>query len=148
LKKASETVDAPISGAGRRAKRHARRHGRGQAGTIAQVRNYFDIFGKVFIVGEKNWAGAIAQAAEQHAFVDAFAITSEAFVAGVKGGLDPEVIDVGVQTRAAAKNGATLDKFPKQVLPRTFDFGLPDRAVSCKDIGLAWKSARRCVPMC
>ena len=36
----------------------------------------------------------------------------------------------------SGKNGATMDKFPRHVLPRTFDFGFPIGSV-CKDIGLA-----------
>jgi len=36
----------------------------------------------------------------------------------------------------SGRNGATSDKFPKYVLPRTFDFGFPISSV-CKDISLA-----------
>ena len=65
----------------------------------------------------------------------AFAITAEAYVAGIKAGLDPEVM-MQVFNAGSGRNGATADKFPKYVLPGTFDFGFPISSV-CKDIGLA-----------
>jgi 2-hydroxy-3-oxopropionate reductase len=65
----------------------------------------------------------------------AFAVTAEAFVAGTKGGLDPETM-MAVFNAGSGRNNATSDKFPKYVLPRTFDFGFPISSV-CKDIGLA-----------
>ena len=36
----------------------------------------------------------------------------------------------------SGRSGASQDKFMKQVLPRSFDFGFPVASV-CKDIGLA-----------
>ena len=65
----------------------------------------------------------------------AFAITSEALVAGVKGGLDADTM-LAVINAGSGRNGATEDKFPKWVLPRTFAFGFPIASV-CKDISLA-----------
>ena len=65
----------------------------------------------------------------------AFAITSEAFVAGVRGGLDPQVMMAAINA-GSGRSGASQDKFMKQVLPRSFDFGFPVGSV-CKDIGLA-----------
>ena len=65
----------------------------------------------------------------------AFAITSEAFVAGVRGGLDPQVMMSAINA-GSGRSGASQDKFMKQVLPGSFDFGFPVGSV-CKDIGLA-----------
>jgi 3-hydroxyisobutyrate dehydrogenase-like beta-hydroxyacid dehydrogenase len=52
----------------------------------------------------------------------AIAISSEAFVFGVKGGLDPATM-CEVFNASSGRNTATLDKFPRSVLPGTFDFG-------------------------
>jgi 2-hydroxy-3-oxopropionate reductase len=131
-----DTVDAPVSGGAAGAK-----NGRlammvaGSPAAVERVRSLFDVFGKVFIVGEQPGQGQLLKLLNNMLSTTAFAITSEAFVAGVKGGLDPEVM-MSVINAGSGKNGATLDKFPKHVLPGTFDFGFPVSSV-CKDIGLA-----------
>jgi 2-hydroxy-3-oxopropionate reductase len=136
LEKGIETVDAPISGGVAGAQKGTLAvMAAGKSEAIAQVSELFDIFGKVFIVGEKAGQAQLLKLLNNMLSSTAFAITSEAFVAGVKGGLDPEVM-MSVFNAGSGKNGATLDKFPKQVLPRTFDFGFPIGSV-CKDIGLA-----------
>jgi len=136
LEKGIETVDAPISGGAAGAQKGALAvMAAGKPEAIAQVSELFDIFGKVFIVGEKPGQAQLLKLLNNMLSSTAFAITSEAFVAGVKGGLDPEVM-MSVFNAGSGKNGATLDKFPKQVLSRTFDFGFPIGSV-CKDIGLA-----------
>jgi len=136
LAKGIETVDAPISGGAAGAQKGTLAvMAAGKPEAIAQVRALFDIFGKVFVVGEKPGQAQLLKLLNNMLSSTAFAITSEAFVAGVKGGLEPEVM-MSVINAGSGKNGATLDKFPKQVLPRTFDFGFPIGSV-CKDIGLA-----------
>lgn len=136
LKKSIDTVDAPISGGAAGAQKGTLAvMAAGKPEAVARVRDLFDIFGKVFVVGEKPGQAQLLKLLNNMLSSTAFAITSEAFVAGVKGGLDPEVM-MSVINAGSGKNGATLDKFPKQVLPRTFDFGFPIGSV-CKDIGLA-----------
>jgi 2-hydroxy-3-oxopropionate reductase len=136
LEKGIETVDAPISGGAAGAQKGTLAvMAAGKPEAITQVRELFDIFGKVFIVGEKAGQAQLLKLLNNMLSSTAFAITSEAFVAGVKGGLDPEVM-MSVFNAGSGKNGATLDKFPNQVLSRTFDFGFPIGSV-CKDIGLA-----------
>jgi 2-hydroxy-3-oxopropionate reductase len=136
LAKGIETVDAPISGGAAGAQKGTLAvMAAGKPSAVAQVRPLFDIFGKVFLVGKKPGQAQLLKLLNNMLSSTAFAITSEAFVAGVKGGLDPEVM-MSVINAGSGKNGATLDKFPKQVLPRTFDFGFPIGSV-CKDIGLA-----------
>jgi 3-hydroxyisobutyrate dehydrogenase-like beta-hydroxyacid dehydrogenase len=48
--------------------------------------------------------------------------TSEAVVMGVKSGLDPKVM-IDVINAGSGLNTASRDKFPRSVLPRSFDFG-------------------------
>lgn len=131
-----ETVDAPVSGgAAGASKGTLALMIAGKPAVVEQVRPLFDVFGKVFIVGEQPGQGQLLKLLNNMLSTTAFAITSEAFVAGVKGGLDPEVM-MAVINAGSGKNGATLDKFPKHVLPGSFDFGFPVASV-CKDIGLA-----------
>ena len=136
LSKGIDTVDAPISGGAAGAKNGTLTlMVAGKPEAVDQVRPLFDAFGKVFIVGETPGQGQLLKLLNNMLSTTAFAITSEAFVAGVKGGLDPEVM-MSVINAGSGKNGATLDKFPKHVLPGTYDFGFPVSSV-CKDIGLA-----------
>jgi 2-hydroxy-3-oxopropionate reductase len=136
LARGIETVDAPISGGAAGAQKGTlAMMVAGNPVAVAQVRGLFNVFGKVFVVGEKAGQGQLLKLLNNMLSTTAFAITAEAFVAGVKGGLDPEVM-MSVINAGSGKNGATMDKFPKHVLPRTFDFGFPIASV-CKDIGLA-----------
>ena len=52
----------------------------------------------------------------------ALAITAEAMAMGAKAGIDPAVM-IEVMNAGSARNTATLDKFPKAVLPGTYDYG-------------------------
>ncbi|MFJ7794065.1 NAD(P)-dependent oxidoreductase [Pseudomonas sp. NPDC096950] len=136
LARGIETVDAPVSGGAAGAQKGTlAMMVAGKPDAIAEVRELFDVFGKVFVVGEEAGQGQLLKLLNNMLSTTAFAITAEAFVAGVKGGLDPHVM-MSVINAGSGKNGATLDKFPKHVLPRTFDFGFPIGSV-CKDIGLA-----------
>lgn len=136
LKHGIDTVDAPISGgAAGAAKGSLAIMVAGKPEAVAQVRPLFDALGKVFIVGEHPGQGQLLKLLNNMLSTTAFAITAEAYVAGIKGGLDPQVM-MEVINAGSGKNGATLDKFPKHVLPGTFDFGFPVSSV-CKDIGLA-----------
>ncbi|MEQ7921581.1 NAD(P)-dependent oxidoreductase [Xanthomonas sp. WHRI 1810A] len=136
LERGIDTVDAPISGgAAGASKGTLAMMVAGKPEAVARVRPLFDVFGKVFIVGEQPGQGQLLKLLNNMLSTTAFAITSEAFVAGVKGGLDPQVM-MDVINAGSGKNGATLDKFPRHVLPGTFDFGFPVSSV-CKDIGLA-----------
>jgi 2-hydroxy-3-oxopropionate reductase len=76
----------------------------------------------------------------------ALAIGSEALVLGTKAGLDPDVI-LEVVNSGTGRSGASLDKLPKHVLTRKFDFGFPI-ALSAKDARLCLEESDRLgVPM-
>ena len=66
----------------------------------------------------------------------ALAVTSEDMVMGVKAGLDPQIM-IDVINVSSGRNSAVQDKFPRAVLPRTFDFGFAT--------GLSYKDVRLCV---
>jgi 3-hydroxyisobutyrate dehydrogenase len=90
----------------------------------------------VFHVGERPGMGQTMKLTNNLLSAAALAITSEALVMGAKAGLDPktmcEVINAG-----SGRNSATQDKFPRCVLPRTFDFGFP--------LELLYKDVRLCL---
>lgn len=142
-----DLVDAPISGGAAGA----------QAGTlavmvagkpeaVAQVMPLFQVFGKPFVVGTEPGQAQLMKLLNNMLSSTAFAVTAEAFVAGTRGGLDPEVM-MNVFNAGSGRNNATADKFPKYVLGRSFDFGFPISSV-CKDIGLAVDECQKLgVPM-
>ena len=93
-------------------------------------------FGKVFYVGEKAGQAQTLKLANNIMSATAVAITSEAIVMGVKAGLDPKVM-LEVINAGSGRNTASVDKFPRCVLPRTFDVGFA--------AALAYKDVRLCV---
>ena len=68
------------------------------------------------------------------------AATAEVMVTGVKAGLDPQVI-LDVLNAGSGATHASRDKFPRAVLPRTFDFGFAT-GLMVKDIRLYLQEAR------
>lgn len=93
-------------------------------------------FGRVFFVGEEPGQGQVMKLCNNLLAAAAIVLSSEAVVMGVKSGLDPaqmlDIINAG-----SGRNSATQDKFPRAVLPRTFDFGFAT--------GLSYKDVRLCV---
>lgn len=131
-----DLVDAPVSGGAAGAEKGTLAvmvAGRPEA--VDQVRDLLERFGKLFTVGPEAGQAQLLKLLNNMLSSTAFAITSEAFVAGVRGGLDPEVMMAAINA-GSGRSGASQDKFMKQVMPRTFDFGFPIASV-CKDIGLA-----------
>ena len=107
----------------------------GREPAVALVKPMLESFGKLFMVGPQPGQAQLLKLLNNMLSSTAFAITSEAFVAGVRGGLDPQVMMSAINA-GSGRSGASQDKFMKQVLPRSFDFGFPVGSV-CKDIGLA-----------
>jgi 3-hydroxyisobutyrate dehydrogenase-like beta-hydroxyacid dehydrogenase len=131
-----ETVDAPVSGgATGAAKGTLAVMAAGKPRAVARVRGLLGTFGTVFVVGNRPGQGQLLKIINNLLSSTAVAITSEAMVAGVKGGLDPDAM-IAVFNASSGRNTATEDKFPKWVLTRKFAFGHPIAGV-CKDIGLA-----------
>ena len=131
-----DLVDAPVSGGAAGAKSATLAvmvAGRDEA--VAQVADLLTIFGKLFRVGPEPGQAQLLKLLNNMLSSTALAITSEAFVAGIKGGLDPQIMMAAINA-GSGRSGASMDKFMKQILPGTFDFGFPVSSV-CKDIGLA-----------
>jgi 3-hydroxyisobutyrate dehydrogenase-like beta-hydroxyacid dehydrogenase len=93
-------------------------------------------FGKVFYVGEKAGLAQVAKLANNLLAAAALVVSSEAMVMGVKAGLDPKIL-LDIINAGSGRNSATQDKFPRAILPRTFDFGFAT--------GLSYKDVRLCI---
>ena len=130
-------VDAPVSGGLKGARE----------GTLAvmvscakavylELEATLALFGKPFHLGETAGQAQTMKLANNLLAAAAIALTSEAMVMGVKAGLDPNVM-LDVLNAGSGRNSATQDKFPRAILPGTFDFGFAT--------GLSYKDVRLCI---
>jgi 3-hydroxyisobutyrate dehydrogenase-like beta-hydroxyacid dehydrogenase len=130
-------VDSPVSGGVKGA----------QAGTLAVmvsckeetlplVEPMLSIIGKVFYTGANPGQAQVAKLANNILAAGVMVMTSEVMAMGVKAGLDPQTL-LDIIQAGSGKNSAAGDKFPRCVLPGTFDFGFT--------IGLSYKDVRLCV---
>ncbi len=130
-------VDAPVSGglAGAR------------NGTLAVMvsceKSHYDellpvlsTFGKPFHLGTGAGQAQTMKLANNLLAAAALVVSSEAMVMGVKAGLDPRTM-LDVINAGSGRNSATQDKFPRSILPGTFDFGFAT--------GLSYKDVRLCI---
>ena len=129
-------IDSPVSGG----------VGGAEKGTLAvmvsgpradfeTVKPALDVIGKVFFIGEKPGSAQTMKLANNFLSATAMVATSEAVVMGVKAGLDPAVM-IDVINAGSGMNTASRDKFPRAVLPRSFDFGFAT-GLMVKDVRLA-----------
>jgi 3-hydroxyisobutyrate dehydrogenase-like beta-hydroxyacid dehydrogenase len=103
-------------------------------------------FGRPFFLGETAGQAQTMKLANNIMSAAAVAITSEAMVMGVKAGLDPQVM-LDVINAGSGRNTASADKFPRCVLPRTFNVGFA-AALAYKDVRLCVEEAEHTgVPM-
>jgi 3-hydroxyisobutyrate dehydrogenase-like beta-hydroxyacid dehydrogenase len=99
-----------------------------------------DIIGKVFFIGEKPGSAQTMKLANNLLSATAVAATSEAVVMGVKSGLDPAVM-IEVINAGSGMNTASRDKFPRAILPRSFDYGFAT-GLMVKDVRLCLEEMR------
>ena len=134
------TFDCPVSGGKSGA----------AAGTLALMvsgpRAEFDtlepvlkVFGKPFFCGEKPGSAQVMKLCNNMLAATALVASSEAIAMGVKAGLDPALM-CEVINASSGRNSATQDKFPRAVIPQTFDFGFTT-GLSMKDVGLCVSEA-------
>jgi 3-hydroxyisobutyrate dehydrogenase-like beta-hydroxyacid dehydrogenase len=130
-------VDCPVSGG----------VGGAKAGTLAvivscaeatfqEIDPILKTFGKTFYVGAKPGLAQIAKLGNNLLAAAAIVLSSEAVAMGVKAGLDAKVL-VDIINAGSGRNSATQDKFPRAILPGTFDFGFTT--------GLSYKDVRLCI---
>jgi 2-hydroxy-3-oxopropionate reductase len=107
----------------------------GKPPSIAAVRDALTVIGKVFVVGKQPGQAQLMKLLNNMLSTSALAMSMEVFIAGAKGGLDPDTM-VAVINAGSGRNSATEEKIPRSVLTRNFDFGFPVSGAR-KDIGLA-----------
>lgn len=118
----------------------------GPRDSYEKVESILKIFGKPFFMGEKPGLGQTMKLANNLMAACAIAITSEGMAMGMKAGLDPKLM-IDVLNVSSGRSSATEDKWPRSVLPRTFDFGFAT-ALSFKDVRLCVEEAEAMgVPM-
>jgi 3-hydroxyisobutyrate dehydrogenase-like beta-hydroxyacid dehydrogenase len=104
------------------------------------IKPALDVIGKVFFIGEKPGSAQTMKLANNLLSATAVVATSEAVVMGVKSGLDPSVM-IDVINAGSGLNTASRDKFPRSILPRTFDFGFAT-GLMVKDVRLCLEEAK------
>ena len=109
--------------------------------TFATVKPVVEVIGKLFHVGKQPGQGQTMKLLNNLLSATAMAISSEAVVMGVKAGLDPAVM-IDVINSGSGMNTASRDKFPRSVLPRTFDFGFAT-GLMVKDVRLALEEMKQ-----
>jgi 3-hydroxyisobutyrate dehydrogenase-like beta-hydroxyacid dehydrogenase len=88
-----------------------------------QIQPILKVLGKnVFYLGEKPGLAQTMKLINNLLSGTAMLVTCEAFVLGVKAGLDPEIM-LKIINLSTGRNSATEDKFPRAILPRTFTSG-------------------------
>jgi 3-hydroxyisobutyrate dehydrogenase-like beta-hydroxyacid dehydrogenase len=131
------TFDTPVSGGMKGAKEGTLAVMiSGPKASYAEVEPILKNFGKLFFTGEKPGLAQTAKLANNLLAAAALVVSSEAMAMGVKAGLDPKIL-LDIINAGSGRNSATQDKFPRSVLPGTFDFGFAT--------GLSYKDVRLCV---
>ena len=129
-------IDAPISGGATGAKAGTLAvMVAGDRATIEQLRPLFEVFGKVFVAGNRPGQAQMLKLLNNLLSLTALAMSCEAMVAGVKAGLDPDLMIAAINA-GSGRNTATADKIPRAILTRSFDFGFPISG-ALKDVALA-----------
>jgi 3-hydroxyisobutyrate dehydrogenase-like beta-hydroxyacid dehydrogenase len=104
--------------------------------TFGEVEPILKNFGRIFFTGEKPGLAQTAKLANNLLAAAALVVSSEALAMGVKAGLDAKVL-IDIINAGSGRNSATQDKFPRSILPGTFDFGFAT--------GLSYKDVRLCI---
>ena len=104
------------------------------------IKPALEVIGKVFFIGTRPGSGQTMKLANNFLSATAMVATSEAVVMGVKSGLDPKVM-IDVINSGSGMNTASRDKFPRAVLPRSFDFGFAT-GLMVKDVRLCLEEMR------
>ena len=133
-------LDSPVSGGVGGAERGA------LAVMVSGPRAEFEIIepalqalGRPFYVGDKPGSAQTMKLANNILAANVLAATAEVVVMGVKAGLDPNVM-IEVLNAGSGGTSASRDKFPRAILPRTFDYGFAT-GLMLKDVRLYLEEA-------
>jgi 3-hydroxyisobutyrate dehydrogenase-like beta-hydroxyacid dehydrogenase len=134
-------IDSPVSGG----------VGGAEKGSLAIMvsgpRNEFDVIrtaleaiGRPFYIGEKPGSAQTMKLVNNILAANVLVATAEVVVMGVKSGLDPGVM-IEVLNAGSGATSASRDKFPRAILPRTFDYGFAT-GLMVKDVRLYLDEAK------
>jgi 3-hydroxyisobutyrate dehydrogenase-like beta-hydroxyacid dehydrogenase len=116
-------IDSPVSGGVRGAEKGTLAvMASGPRADVEVVKPALAVIGKVFFIGEQPGAGQTMKLVNNVLSATAVAATAEALVTGAKAGLDARIM-LDVINAGSGRNTATEDKYPRCVLPGTFDVG-------------------------
>jgi 3-hydroxyisobutyrate dehydrogenase-like beta-hydroxyacid dehydrogenase len=104
------------------------------------VRPALEAIGRPFYIGEKPGSAQTMKLANNILAATVLIATAEVVVMGVKSGLDPTVM-IDVLNAGSGGTSASRDKFPRAILPRTFDYGFAT-SLMVKDVRLYLDEAR------
>jgi 3-hydroxyisobutyrate dehydrogenase-like beta-hydroxyacid dehydrogenase len=104
------------------------------------MRAVFETLGRPFYIGDKPGSAQTMKLANNMLAANVLVATAEVVVMGVKAGLDPGVM-IEVLNAGSGATSASRDKFPRAILPRTFDYGFAT-ALMVKDVRLYLEEAR------
>ncbi len=137
-----QVLDSPISGGVKRAcDGELAIISSGARATYDQVLDLLALLGRTFYLGDKPGMAQMAKLINNLLSNVATAATYEAFVLGAKAGLDPDVL-LEVVNASTGVNNCTLNKMPRSVLPRSFDYG-SNMEITYKDMNQCLKEAER-----
>jgi 3-hydroxyisobutyrate dehydrogenase len=132
-------LDAPVSGGvGRAAEGKLSIMAGGDPELLARCKSILETMGQVFLTGAAG-SGHAMKALNNYLSAANLAIAAEAVLAGERFGLDPDLM-IRIFNASTGRNTATDHKYPKFVLPRTFDSGF-SLGLMAKDLRLALELA-------
>jgi 3-hydroxyisobutyrate dehydrogenase len=132
-------LDAPVSGGvGRAAEGKLSIMAGGDPEVLARCKPILETMGQVFLTGAAG-SGHAMKALNNYLSAANLAIAAEAVLAGERFGLDPDLM-IRIFNASTGRNTATDHKYPKFVLPRTFDSGF-SLGLMAKDLRLALELA-------
>jgi 3-hydroxyisobutyrate dehydrogenase-like beta-hydroxyacid dehydrogenase len=118
----------------------------GNPAACSEIEPLLRELGKIHRCGDKPGQAQVVKLANNVMSVAAMAVCCEALVFGARAGVDPKVM-MDVINVSSGRSGASQDKIPRHILPRTFDFGF-STALSQKDTKLCLDEAEALgVPM-
>jgi 3-hydroxyisobutyrate dehydrogenase-like beta-hydroxyacid dehydrogenase len=134
-------LDSPVGGGVSGAEKGA------LALVVSGPRNEFDVIrsaleaiGRPFYIGEKPGSAQTMKLANNILAANVLVATAEVVVMSVKAGLDPAVM-IDVLNAGSGATSASRDKFPRAILPRTFDYGFAT-GLMVKDVRLYLDEAK------
>jgi 3-hydroxyisobutyrate dehydrogenase-like beta-hydroxyacid dehydrogenase len=134
-------IDSPVSGGVSGATKGA------LAVMVSGPRNEFDVIqtaleaiGRPFYIGDKPGSAQTMKLVNNILAATVLVATSEVVVMGVKSGLDPNVM-IEVLNAGSGATSASRDKFPRAILPRSFDYGFAT-GLMVKDVRLYLDEAK------